>query len=276
LIYRVYGQALASQVPLLGLPESRGEPADITFRLGKAARSPRWFHSVGESLRLGHARAGFVVDYPGEATFHLRRDGSSIVLREWWDEPAALDRLVAQIVPLALHLKGHAVLHGSSVLTPRGAVAFLGPSGSGKSTLAAGLARLGFPLLADDAIALRGRRVLGSPGLSRLTDRALEGLNISPLRKTYRGKSIARSPSTKRSAPLVGIYLLGEAPTERLCRAEALQVLLQQSLRLDFLSPSRLVAELDALTRLTQKVPASRLRYRHRFSEIERIGRMLK
>ncbi len=87
--------------------------------------------------------------------------------------------LLDHVLPRALHLSGRAVLHGSAVAGPRGALVFLGPSGSGKSTLATLLAIRKWPLFADDGVRLefRGGRVLAHPSHPLLRVR-------SPLRRS--------------------------------------------------------------------------------------------
>ena len=53
---------------------------------------------------------------------------------------------------LALHASGYLCLHGSSVATATGAIAFLAPKYHGKSTLALALSRAGAKLLTDDIL----------------------------------------------------------------------------------------------------------------------------
>jgi energy-coupling factor transporter ATP-binding protein EcfA2 len=49
---------------------------------------------------------------------------------------------------------GKTVLHASAVVTPVGAIVFIGESGQGKSTLCAAFGQLGFPALTDDCLLL--------------------------------------------------------------------------------------------------------------------------
>lgn len=57
-------------------------------------------------------------------------------------------------LPIALHYFGAEVLHASAVRTPAGVVAFCAVSETGKSTMAATLGARGYPLWADDALAV--------------------------------------------------------------------------------------------------------------------------
>jgi hypothetical protein len=54
-----------------------------------------------------------------------------------------------------LHQRGVLPLHGSAVVTDRGAVIFAGVSGSGKTTLACAFHQKGYAVIADDICAIR-------------------------------------------------------------------------------------------------------------------------
>jgi hypothetical protein len=62
--------------------------------------------------------------------------------------------LLGKVLPSVGVLLGNETLHAAAVRAPDGAVAIMAPSGAGKSTLALELMRRGWPLLADDALAL--------------------------------------------------------------------------------------------------------------------------
>jgi hypothetical protein len=76
--------------------------------------------------------------------------------------------------------RGLLVLHGNAVRVGNGALVCVGPSGVGKSTLAAALMHRGFPILADDVVAV-DRECRALPGLPRLKlwRDAAEQLDIS-------------------------------------------------------------------------------------------------
>jgi hypothetical protein len=63
--------------------------------------------------------------------------------------------LLGPVMALLLHQRGFLVLHGSAVNTGTGAVAFLGHRGNGKSTTAIHLYVEGYPLVADDILAIK-------------------------------------------------------------------------------------------------------------------------
>jgi len=96
------------------------------------------------------------IDMPGVARFRFGHSSLSVIARP---HPAASPGLVEDgyrrtVLPLTLQVQGTEVLHASAVRSPRGVVAFCAGSGTGKSTLAAALGERGYPLWADDAIAV--------------------------------------------------------------------------------------------------------------------------
>ena len=96
------------------------------------------------------------IDMPGIARFRFGRSRGSVVARPHPSVAAGLveDVYRRAVLPLVLQVRGREVLHASGVRSPRGVVAFCAESGTGKSTLAAALDRRGYPVWADDAIAV--------------------------------------------------------------------------------------------------------------------------
>jgi hypothetical protein len=116
---------------------------------------------------------GFIFDYSEGAVFAVSGNGSRIVAG--WTAPLTLDDaasyLLGPVLAFALRLRGTLPLHASGVAVHGRAVLFAGPAGSGKSTTAAVLGSLGYPVLADDVVALRvtDAGVLAYPGYPRLS-----------------------------------------------------------------------------------------------------------
>jgi hypothetical protein len=131
--------------------------------------------------------------------------------------------LLDQVVPLTLSSRGRLILHASAIVTPDGAVAFLGASGLGKSTLAASFGRQGLPFLADDCLVLKeeGGRLLAIPSYPdlRLWPDSLLGVLIHrpelPQVGDYTTKKRLKAnhelPFHTDSAAIKRIYLLSEA-----------------------------------------------------------------
>jgi hypothetical protein len=91
---------------------------------------------------------------PGKAAFRFDTAGRQV---EAIVPDATSDRRVEELyqrhaMRFVLQARGRELLHASAVLTPRGAIAFVGSSGAGKSTMAFALSQRGYPPVADDAL----------------------------------------------------------------------------------------------------------------------------
>lgn len=117
-----------------------------------------WRDPDGAVFALSYVRDGrHRVDLPELVSFVFDRTGEEV---RAIPHPPARPELIREVfehsaLPLVLQALGTEVLHASAVLAPRGVVAFCGASGMGKSTIAYGLHRRGYPLWADDAVAVQ-------------------------------------------------------------------------------------------------------------------------
>lgn len=125
--------------------EDEGNP-DVVIRFagkpGEAAPPDHTPVMDGEALRFSVPEVG---------TWQIAR-GREIAIRPYGD-PASIEVRLFTLGSAwgALgYQRGWAMLHGSAVLGPKGAVLFCGPQGAGKSTMAAALAQRGLPLVSDD------------------------------------------------------------------------------------------------------------------------------
>jgi hypothetical protein len=96
------------------------------------------------------------VDLPDLASFSYDRGASHV--RATAHRPLSpefiLDTYHHCVLPLILPALGTEVLHASAIVGAAGVAAFCGTSGTGKSTIAIALARRGYPIWADDAVAV--------------------------------------------------------------------------------------------------------------------------
>lgn len=78
--------------------------------------------------------------------------------------------LLGPVLGFVLRLRGITCLHASAVAIGNQAIILLGSAGAGKSTTAAAFAKLGYPLLSDDVIALsdNGNEFLVQPAYPRV------------------------------------------------------------------------------------------------------------
>jgi hypothetical protein len=115
-----------------------------------------WRENDGTVCAYGHTAGGVHwMHLPGLASFRFGDGMDAIVAipHPPVREDLVFDAYRRSVLPMALQVRGHEVLHASAVLTPQGVVALCAVSGTGKSTTAFGLSRRGWPLWADDAVA---------------------------------------------------------------------------------------------------------------------------
>jgi hypothetical protein len=164
--YSLCEVAIESTIPLpeLSSAESREPEFKFALQLDKPQCGERceWLHTwyVEEDtpwLLLGRRRDDYLLRFPDLADFTIAKNAKKISCYPSPGTTAITIRhlLLDQVIPLLLSLQGRMVLHGSSVLTPHGAMAFVGQTGWGKSTLASSFSRQGSPVLTDDCLLLK-------------------------------------------------------------------------------------------------------------------------
>jgi len=283
-MHRVSGLRLEADIPLPELPRASAARADCRFQLlppRRRAAVPRaWLHrwrrdDGGVLVSLGRIGRGYLVRFTGHADFLISREADRIRCRARPGiSPATVRHLLLdQVIPMVLAHRGRLALHASAAITGDGALAFAGKAGWGKSTICASLAHAGGSPLADDCLVIGGRRgrffaVPSYPGLRLWPDtvKALgRRVHTSELVADYSEKrriTSRRADIRRRSPiPLRAIYLLSPPRRRRVISIarieprEAVGRLLAHTHRLDLTDRSRLVAELDALSRLVAGVP---------------------
>ncbi len=170
--YTVYGLAIASAAELPGLTAAAaGVVPELHLRLGDVPdwaptsfdtlpvryRTPAAEWTVSDNLIVCELPAGFALRYADGCAFQVARNGHDI-WGQWPSSYTILDvepYLLGPVIGFALRLRGVLCLHASAVVVDGRAVALLGPSQAGKSTTAAAFGAAGFPVLADDLVALR-------------------------------------------------------------------------------------------------------------------------
>jgi hypothetical protein len=182
-----FGLRIAANRPIPGLRSLAPRAAvDVHIEFGampRHRRGARAVHTIpppAAGARRGPALRVFRPD--GDEYFHIRSDDGTEFLIDplgqhvWatWLPQSTLEDvttyLLGPIAGFVLRLRGVVCLHASAVALRGRAVVLLGPSEAGKSTTAAAFARLGFPVLSDDIVALseRNGRLPVQPGSPRL------------------------------------------------------------------------------------------------------------
>jgi hypothetical protein len=176
--YSLYGLTVTSTTELPGLTAAAaGAPSELQLRLGDVPdwtptsfdafpvryRTPAAEWTIADNLIVHELPAGFALRYADGCTFQVARDGREL-WAQWPSHYTVLDvepYLLGPVIGFALRLRGTLCLHASAVVVDGRAVALLGPSQAGKSTTAAAFGAAGYPVLADDLVALR--EVDGTP-----------------------------------------------------------------------------------------------------------------
>ncbi|KAA6187402.1 hypothetical protein F2Q65_02450 [Thiohalocapsa marina] len=131
-----------------------GQAADVLVEEGDLPSAAGEVRACGPLREAGPAVAR--IGLPGVARL-LITDGNRIRVKrhDGCSDDALNLLLMGTGAALLLHQRGYLPLHGSGILTARGAVLFVGHSGAGKSTTLAALMQRGYPMICDDLAAIR-------------------------------------------------------------------------------------------------------------------------
>ena len=296
MLYSVSGIHLQTAEPLAGLlPEETSSPADVQVWHGEnpaglnrpSTQKELWYVSSdlddhGQpwlsifSLEEG---AYFLMVWRDGGEFLVDQRGTQVWAR-WSNQGTEDDRtsyLLGPVLSFVLCLRGVTCLHASAVSIGKQAVAFVGPRGSGKSTLAAEFAARGYPIVADDVVALRPSNgsFLAQPGYPRLQLRplALKMLQtatndlprlIQIADEAYFDLDLIERgyKFEQRALPLAVIYFLSEPISDvpgpkvaAMSGDESLMTLIANSWATRVLNPSMRAREFETLSQVTATVP---------------------
>jgi hypothetical protein len=296
--YKAYGMNLQSNIPIPGLVSSpQGWPnLYITFGLSPDLNPPR--------EHLCEERLVYESRYPADngepalqiyeladgETLRLKySDGTSFWLQQdpwrmWvtWPDCLSLESvltyLLGPMMGLILRLRGVVCLHASAAAIDDRAVVFVGPAGAGKSTLAAGLAEQGFPVIADDIVALVDKDTVFevAPAYPRVnlwpdsvkllygSEAALPAITADWDKRFLPLDSIGIAQFEERQLPVGAIYFLGETNSsaehcEPLSRQEALLQLVANTYATNILDAQQRAKEFELLGKLVATVVVRRL-----------------
>ena len=197
--------------------------------------------------------------------------------------------LLGPIIGAVLRIRGILCLHGSAVAINDRAVALVGVSGAGKSTTAAAFAKLGYPILSDDILALTDYQdsfaVRPAYPRVRLWPESVAGLfgsaDMLPCMtpnwsKRFLGLNEPGYHFQAEPLELAAVYFLaprvelgsGGFVVEEMVASAALMALLSDSYAANYLyKPSR-AHEFQVLSRLVQSVPIHRVAATNDFTRI--------
>lgn len=296
--YDLYGMLVRSnvQLPLPSLANAPGMTPAWTFHRaepGQRAPEPdgpevaqlRCQHHGNVIAVRHHGPGGSWIWNPWIATFHLASDGRRV---DVYPDPRADEQTIAltllgEVSIFVLQTLGFPSLHASAVVTPRGAVAFVGQPGQGKSTMAAAFLQRGATLLTDDNLPLRllDGRVHGGPSVPIMkvwretVECALEISGELPSVMTSVDKKLLTVGDRYRFADepsrLDAIYLLhryepsvtgrADVTVSPLSGREVISILLAQTAYGTLLRPAEIAHFLPLYARLVAQAPVRVLTY---------------
>ena len=298
MMYRAFGLGVwTSQViPRLGRPVDGGR---IDIRI-EVAQQPAWFSPsmpvrprYESTYREPDGQPALVVTelengwlhlvYSDGTRFWLEPKGSEVWVT-WADGLTLQDMssyLLGPVMGLVLRLRGRVCLHASALVVNGQAVVIVGRSGAGKSTTAAALGARGYPVLADDVVALDDRDGLvhAFPGYPRLrlwpsalgflarSSPSLPDLPFSSDENRYHLDVTEHGYTFQAEAlPLAAIYVLDERsarsdapPVQPVVGEACLMLLVAHSFTNALLDRTMRAQELDLLSRVASSIGVMRV-----------------
>lgn len=297
--YKFFGLLFRSNLQLPGIPPELRAPQkwDVALHLGLVPDAQKNKKPSGEELTYVSSDT----NEQGEPALHIWKDKQNSSLRmayddgtQFWLDPRldnvwatwpdhlplenAAAYLLGPVLGLLMRLRGVTCLHASAVSIDGHAVAFVGPSGTGKSTTAAACAKMGYPVLSDDIVALERwadcfHAAAGHPQL-RLWPESVKALygGVGPLPKLNPlwdklclGPGDLGTHFENRALPLEAIYVLGDRRSdvgphvEPLGQPEALLLLVAETYGNTVISRELRAREFEVVGQLVACVPVRRL-----------------
>lgn len=297
--HEVYGLRLTANMAIPGLPPQPDSGTfDVQVRLKDwapfLATSSESLENLFPSspdddqghphLHVGQFSGGkyFGFFYGDGVRFAVERQGRQ-VWGEWPEDYTLEDActyLIGPVIGFVLRLRGVTCLHAGAVAMNEKAIALVGSPGAGKSTAVAAFAQRGFPVIADDVVALAEdeQKFLVPPAYPRVnlwpdSVRALLGKEdvlprITPTwGKRYMALADNDSSFASKPLPLGAIYILAPRETaltapilEEIAGGDALAELVSNTYVNYLLDRDMRSSEFDVLSRLAARIPVRRVR----------------
>ena len=305
--YSICNIALESDLILPELEGAKSYSPGIRLQISRTALSDdtdcEWLHtwSLPDGtpwLAIGRQACGYLLRFQAMVDFAVSPDAREILCYAAPDTPSETVRhlLLDQVLPLVLSWRGHLVVHGSAVLTPKGIIAFVGDSGSGKSTLASSFSEDGIEVLTDDCLLLQEQgdcltAIPSYPGVRLWPDVADAMLGkseaLAEVAHYTEKKRVNRSAGIRfstRAAKLRRMYFL--APGEEceqianvgirpLSARDVVVELVKYTYLMDVTDRLRLRREFERLSRLATQALFYRLSFPRDFARLAQVRRAI-
>lgn len=222
LLYQAYGLNISSDFHLSEL--IKGEvKQDLHFlrrKIDPPSLKATSIQRQGIEGYFGGSTQEAYLQWSEVGTFQAKNGDTLIVDPSSEDiEPKLLSSyILSEALGLILYQRGYFLLHASAVKIGDYAVVIVGAPGAGKSTMAAAFAKYGYPVLADDMVAINNIQDIPTvyPAFPQIKiwPATIKGLNfnISNLSPLFPGsqKRVIRQTEefTTEPCPLAGIFAL--------------------------------------------------------------------
>lgn len=288
--YTAFGLSILSEIELPGMIECLDVDHDIEIILGNVD-IPRLATDVeGSNYKMINENVYLWWVNIGKFKIEL---GSKIIIEPIHDLDVNIESeiilfLLGPVMAILLHMRGYLVLHGSSIKSNNGAIAFLGYSKFGKSTTAFSFYRKGYPMLTDDIIAIKidkkGLPILypAYPHL-RLFEDSFNYIkdNSNELHQVYNfgNKNIVNTPRGFSIEPIVlkAIYLLDTNNMTEILSLnpkKGLLALIRHS-KTKIFNPEIQVKNLIQCSQIINNVPVRCLKISHSFKNLSNYVKLL-
>ncbi|HZO83455.1 MAG TPA: hypothetical protein VFB33_17310 [Candidatus Binataceae bacterium] len=237
-----------------------------------------WRDVRGIACAFSYTAGGYAwMEMPGAATFRFDARRLSVTA---YPEPGVQCGLVEAAyrhaaLPVALHYFGAEVLHASAIRASTGVVVFCAVSETGKSTMAAAFGARGYPLWADDAVAIEAE-----DGAPNKTIRLPFDLRLRAASAAHLGRAPARAGAAHEFAtsPLAALCVLeraepvrGDVSVERLSAGRALAALLPHAFSFSLKDEARKRLTLRRYLHLAARTPVFRVAFAAGFERLPAV-----
>lgn len=281
--YHAFGLNLSSEIELPGILEPfDGSKTDICIHRGDVS-IPNDFKEPNYLIQKGNVLIWW------ENIGKVKIKNAKEVIVEAYDEDQIIPFLLGPVMALVLHLRGILVLHGSALKIDQYAAAFLGYRGYGKSNTVINLYKKGYPLLADDILAIKfdeQDKPLVYPGYHhvRLSPESYDNVKdnteiLTPIR-TLAGKMFCDASHQFSPKPvyLKRIYMLEKNEENRIYELDSqdnlLDLITHSTANYSFTEKEQ-AENLMKCAKLINNVTIKGLKIKHSFKEIPQLIKLI-